>query len=172
MPHCHAEAACLLLWEYLAADDDLKGCRFACYSISLFLKLIANRPSLLWKYVRTGKVHWHAVHTQDHISRNKKAQCLMLFYMKWFPTVLSDKGAKRLDLMYHVQLLMHPTLPVTSELPFIKDRLLHAVWLNKTLPTPLRTFLANSQEASEKWLDHGKLWTLFQQNTEQREGVN
>lgn len=26
--------------------------------------------------------------------------------------------------MYHVQLLMHPTLPVTSELPFIKGRLL------------------------------------------------
>lgn len=73
MPHCQMEPALLLLREYLAADGDLRGCRPACYSISLHLKLIANGPSLLWKYVWTGKVHWHAVHSQDQISRNKKA---------------------------------------------------------------------------------------------------
>lgn len=82
MPHCQAEPAHLLLREYLAADGDLRGCRSACYSISLYLKLIANGPSLLWKYVWTGKVHWHAVHSQDHISRNKKVHWLMLSYMK------------------------------------------------------------------------------------------
>ena len=68
----------LLLGEYLAADGDLRGCRPACYSISLHLKLIANGPSLLWKYVWTGKVHWHAAHSQDHISRNEKARRLTL----------------------------------------------------------------------------------------------
>lgn len=79
MPHCQTERALLLLLllrEYLAADGDLRGCRPACYSISLHLKLIANGPSLLWKYVWTGKVHWHVVHSQDHIPRKKKALTL------------------------------------------------------------------------------------------------
>lgn len=154
-----------------------RDCRPACYSISLHLKLIANGPSLLWKYVWTGKVHRHAVHSQDHISRNKKAHWLMPSYMTWFPTMLSHKGKRRLDFMYHIQLLMHPTPPVTSELPLIKKRLQHSAWLNSTRPTPLITFLANSQEASGKWVDHGKLQTLCFNKTEERkrensEGVN
>lgn len=95
MPHCQTEPALLLLLllgEYLAADGDLGGCRPACYSISLHLKLIANGPSLLWKYVWTGKVHWHAAHSQDRISRNKKAQRLTLSSVKRFPTTLSHEG--------------------------------------------------------------------------------
>lgn len=82
MAHCQAERGLLLLREYLAADADLRGWRPACYSISLHLKLIAKGPSLLWKYVWTGKVHWHAAHSQDHISRNKKAHWLRHSYKK------------------------------------------------------------------------------------------
>lgn len=83
MPHCQTHPGLpLLLREYLAAVGDLRGCRLACYCTSLHLKLIANGPSLLWKYVWTGKAHWHAVHSQDHISRNKKAHWLMLPHMK------------------------------------------------------------------------------------------
>lgn len=59
MPHCQMEPALFLLREYLAADGDLQGCRPACYSVSPDLKLIANRPSLLWKYVWTGMERTH-----------------------------------------------------------------------------------------------------------------
>lgn len=144
MPHCQPEPDFLLLpREYLAADSDLQGSRPACYSISLHLKLIANGPSLLWKYVWAGKVHWHAAYSQDPFSRNKKAHWLILFYMKWFPTMLLHKRERKLDFMYHIQLLMHPTplcASVTWELPLIKKWLRHPVGLNSAQPAPLITF--------------------------------